>query len=1462
VPSGCARAALLAPRLRPRPIGPGRIAAAMEGGSGRQSGVKPRTRRVVMARKVSAQEWEKHREQMEALGLDPTDPVPPDAMLNNATQPQQMPSPADYTMAPRGDEGDMSGGDTMGSTMISRKEQSGRLPKPLAETKQVSLQKRTLCEQVAAGRHERALSKWAEQQAVWEEHARKAQERTGRPKEHSVVHRAEEHRERLEVMELLDRATPTEVKSGGHSWYHSLRGDDGTRYVQIGNMFSGLHLPIKLHKENYVHEHVRKPILTELCKSRVDEYGQRVGPRTWRDDEYLIRRLRMYQKKMDELAPGKIPHEELLEPTIVKLGHSEDDDQMLSFGEFEEMQGDGAEDLAASGKMTSIMELPEAPPEQAPPLKRGPHMECLPNKLEFTTGVRKVCTQRITLKNVGTAVIAYEWVMSSPPHGFQESLLPGDPTSRFVCHCTKGQILPGHEETTVFAFNSPIPGTFISSWNLKTYPELISPIVDVVMHGASVEKDLLLEKRQIFNGGMFKEQVLHQVQEIIDDVVDAVQLRHPPLPDISLVAFQERYFEEQNVELGLYYSQCTWETFMDLGQHIMALKHGAGGSLESGNDTTNVQSGPPKGYRGRGRVPVKKIGPPPMKQATPAELGVPDAKLFRKTLASITGAENAREKQELSVDLERAIRAAQRSPLERSPIYWFAYETILDIAMQVPRKSKSVRKTRSLEPWPCLSPLESEAGTEQHQEAMEKRQAVRGDAAVEAELWDAEKEGNGRLEEVVSKLITGPRIQSFSSVASEALASTRLHKVTQRSLRDRIQPYVDRVGMDAVEMSGKVVFYEVDLGFLSAQVASASKDGAPIQLDITGGIDEIARSRFQGLASLLESSPLAVAIVGHLGEPEPDTEGAPQLQRSGSKESASAPPAAEGEEGEAPVDPVVAAVQARMRTLPSLEPLLDIVRDVTEGVSTSLEFVPHDMWLGDSKSFGEKVRNDASDMKVFLLENMAVFPEEKGVHRILRQPRQEHAEAANPESGSKPPVVAAMPLAWAAREAWAARSFREMQPEAFVQDSITAACQRLTSNTGIWLGAPQRYTGPFVQTELDSFVEALGLPFRGGGSGAAEATVDGGPSHQSGDEEESRPASLLIVLGGGGFSGAGGEEVLLLKLELLFALALLAQHERDGLTIALAGELATYVLTGVMGVHLGSTPGPVSAAACNALKEAIFQVLQLGVTLTLPQDLVCEEVVKADGDGGSPPAAEGAEGEKPEKPCEIYTLAKAYEAASKARIPLGYADMEECFLKVDPAVGTLALHRGEPPSVEEPPAPPADTAEGDAPADPAAEAFKAVPANWVVRDIGAGTVEQLKSALRRSRGAVWNGALGVWEEEQWQKGTRAFMAAFEARAVPDDDDEDDDAAVGDEDDEEEDEEEEGGSKKGSVEKEPEADFEVSVVIGKDSTARLGDLIGAPSSLTFVSQSGEGLLQILRGAPLPGLLACEEKGQGK
>ena len=54
-------------------------------------------------------------------------------------------------------------------------------------------------------------------------------------------------------------------------------------------MFSGLSFLMKMRKENYVDELVRKERLVAQCKARKAGGDQ---AKTWRDDEYLVARLR------------------------------------------------------------------------------------------------------------------------------------------------------------------------------------------------------------------------------------------------------------------------------------------------------------------------------------------------------------------------------------------------------------------------------------------------------------------------------------------------------------------------------------------------------------------------------------------------------------------------------------------------------------------------------------------------------------------------------------------------------------------------------------------------------------------------------------------------------------------------------------------------------------------------------------------------------------------------------------------------------------------------------------------------------------------------------------------------------------------------------------------------------------------------------------------------------------------
>ena len=54
-------------------------------------------------------------------------------------------------------------------------------------------------------------------------------------------------------------------------------------------------------EENYVHEIIRKPLMVDLTTARhAAEASGRRRPRSWRDDEYLLTRIRKYGGKMKD----------------------------------------------------------------------------------------------------------------------------------------------------------------------------------------------------------------------------------------------------------------------------------------------------------------------------------------------------------------------------------------------------------------------------------------------------------------------------------------------------------------------------------------------------------------------------------------------------------------------------------------------------------------------------------------------------------------------------------------------------------------------------------------------------------------------------------------------------------------------------------------------------------------------------------------------------------------------------------------------------------------------------------------------------------------------------------------------------------------------------------------------------------------------------------------------------------
>eukprot|EP00931_Biecheleriopsis_adriatica_P116210 TRINITY_DN91888_c0_g1_i1.p1 TRINITY_DN91888_c0_g1~~TRINITY_DN91888_c0_g1_i1.p1 ORF type:complete len:1473 (+),score=347.71 TRINITY_DN91888_c0_g1_i1:45-4421(+) len=1447
-----------------------------EGGRPTDMTARPRPRRrVVIQRKVSAAAYEKHKEQMESLGLDPSDPVPAEAsnFIGEGGEEGFDTMDPEMPMLSPSNTSDVNAGEPM-AVGTSRP-----TVKALKAKKMVSLKTRTLEEQIVAGRYDRALDRFSQQQKEWEKFRHIAAAKTGRPKDELVVTRAEEYRERLEVMELVDRATPEEIKSGGHNWYHSLRGE-GERFIQVGNMFSGLYLPMKMHKENYVHEIVRKPLLQELTSTRREaEATGKKKPRTWRDDEYLMARIRRYGIKMRELAPGHLDYHETLEPEVKALRPENPDGPMAEEGQAlkdEEAYAMLVGDQGHEGASVPD-ELGEEPPAASVEiLQEGPHAEASPSKLHFNADVKKMSSQSVRLKNTGTAVISFEWVQNLPQHGFQESILPDDATCQFTCHDTKGRVLPGCEVQTLFSFTSMISGNFTSSWRLHTYPELKEPIYELAMNGTAKLGDLHWERRDALQTKLMKTQTLSLASELAEDIVASVRLQPPPLPDLSLELVQERLFEEVNAAQGLFWTPQTWEHYVALRDKVDSMMPPS--SLE---ESSRVQQAAdpstviPAGARGR--KPVPKVNPPSAAAPLPSleSLGVPSVSRMEAQLAKLPGtepgAEKPAEKVEVIRQLDRASRTARKRPLERSEVWWLAYETVMEIVSVLPGKWAASRERAGLQPLPFLPPPDEGASAEEvaeYEAKKEERNAKKGEEEKEAEV-------RGIFSRGFMKNKFGPAVGRFSATAKEATLAARIRKAGGISLGDRLRPYLGRQSTETAELSSIVVLYQCDLGFMTpppptpAPSDAENQEPSAPQLVLAGDVLEQVKLRLQGVVTVLESGPLALLIVAHLGEPSPDQpvevpEGEGDLEEDSATKN----------------QKFLKAVLARMASLPSMEPLLEVVRELVGTNATSVEFVPHEVWMGDADAFARKVRNDEIENKVYLLENLSAIPEESGVRRAVHPEPVKESSTPDPNQVAPEPstVPDVFPITWASREGWAARAFRDIQPECLVQDALPLCCKAMTLSTGLWPRAPYRIMGPFIEAELGGFLETLALPFRA--SPEEEAAAIAEKEQQAADEEDGQAkviGGFLVMLGGGGFGAeaAGGaregEEALMKKLELLIGLSRLVDSEKGEVHVALSGELATCVLSGVLGIPMGRTGSVAPEGAIGAaLREALLEVMRLGVGLSVPVDLVCEVGEEEEWPPLPDPTKEQVGPPKNPNGPVVSLRVALREASQRPPVFLGFFEGRERYLCLDPETGSLDLHTCEPGE-----APPAAAwfsemarrglvLEGVEPEkiEEVVEA-EAVAGTWTVRDIGDATNECTRIRLRRSRGALWNGSLGCCEDTRWQSGTRNFLALVDGRltgAGEEDDDDDEEDEEEEEEDEEGDEDGERPKKEPKAPKEKRADFEVALVIGRDSKRMLPTLTEQPGNVSFVSNTGEGLLQILRGVPLPGMLACLKTGR--
>ena len=113
-------------------------------------------------------------------------------------------------------------------------------------------------------------------------------------------------------------------------------------------------------------------------------------------------------------------------------------------------------------------------------------------------------------------------------------------------------------------------------------------------------------------------------------------------------------------------------------------------------------------------------------------------------------------------------------------------------------------------------------------------------------------------------------------------------------------------------------------------------------------------------------------------------------------------------------------------------------------------------------------------------------------------------------------------------------------------------------------------------------------------------------------------------------------------------------------------------------------------------------------------------------------------------------------------------------------------------------------------------AWKAIPADRMVVDVGPDTVAQIAASCRGAGTVVWNGPLGIYEVEAFAEGTRQVAHAL-------------------------------------------ADSGAQTVVGGGDLAAALQQLGIADRITHVSTGGGATLEFLEGRVLPGVAALRERG---
>ena len=440
-------------------------------------------------------------------------------------------------------------------------------------------------ERIAFDRQDRALHAWKRWQHEWGRFKKVMCKRLKKNVDDLVVSRSEGYREVLEEYDAIAAATPLHQKHGSDYWMMSLRGY-GTRYVAVGNIFSGLFCPVK-EDTNHKIESVRipRPLGNDFNEFKAEKH------KTWRDAPALIERKKKLRRNLKKVRPHEVTHD-LTSGLVIRgehlfeWAHVSSETYIMETTNIWGEEGDNkAVGQAVEGEI--VPRPMEASPSDASSLNahatfHGPMIVLKTEdsneepQLLLKTSVGESISAKVTAHNVGTTAVFYEW----------ERAANDAKDERFFCLDKTGMILPGRTKSFSFSFASNRAGLFSDSWTLKTTPPNIverQGSLTCELTGIAACLDETIPARDMIKERLRQRVLETSVREILDGVVRSVRTPEKVYTPEERKNMLISAFEYSNRHLGAFYTDELFEDLETLAQMVFQTLHSGVGIAEERN---------------------------------------------------------------------------------------------------------------------------------------------------------------------------------------------------------------------------------------------------------------------------------------------------------------------------------------------------------------------------------------------------------------------------------------------------------------------------------------------------------------------------------------------------------------------------------------------------------------------------------------------------------------------------------------------------------------------------------------------------------------------------------------------------------------------------------------------------------------------------------------------------------------